>query len=481
MVLALRQQLKMTQQLLMTPQLQQAIKLLQLSRLELADTLRQEIERNPLLEEEPPSENEAAPSPEESDTQASEKTEEVSMESSSTPMAETNWEEDYANYYDAGFSFSREAPDPNRVTRLDFLAKKPNLQSHLQWQLAHALLSEEEKKAGQFIIGNLNRHGFLEASLEDIVGQVPCSEKSAQRALTAIQEMDPAGIAARDVKESLLLQLGRLELTDRLPETIVRDHLHQLETKNYAAIAKAVARPVKSVLAAVDIITRLDPFPGRGYSDEETHYIIPDVFIHKVDDQYLIVLNDEGLPRLQVSSAYQDILDNDATVNPETRSYIKNKLKDAVWLIKSIQQRQRTIYKVVESLLKFQREFFEKGVSHLRPLVLRDVAEDIEMHESTVSRVTTNKYVHTPQGIYELKYFFSAGLTKKGGNDVAAESIRDRIRLMIKKENPDKPLTDNAISLLFAEENIKVARRTVAKYREQLGILPVKHRRKPKL
>lgn len=480
MVLSLRQQVKLSQQLLMTPQLQQAIKLLQLSRLELADTLHQEMEQNPLLEE-AGGEDETAPQEErDNEPQAKEKTEEVSMESTATPMEETNWD-DYANYYDGGFSFSREAPDPNRASRLDFVAKKPNLQSHLQWQLAHAFLNEEEERAGQFIIGSLNRHGFLEATIEDVIREVPCSEDAARDALATIQGMDPAGVAARDVTESLLLQLQRLELTDSLPERIVHDHLHQLETKNYAVIAKACGRSVKNVIAAVDIITRLDPFPGRSYSDEETNYIVPDVFIHKVDDEYLIVLNDEGLPRLQVSSAYQQLLDKDAEVNPEVKSYIKDKLKDAVWLIKSLQQRQRTIYKVVESILAFQREFFEKGVSHLKPLVLRDVAEDIGMHESTVSRVTTNKYMHTPQGIFELKYFFSSGLASKTGEAVAAESIRDRIRQLVKKENPEKPLSDNAISQILAKENVKVARRTVAKYREQLGILPVKHRRKPRV
>ena len=410
----------------------------------------------------------------------SERPSEISMETP-VPMQEINWD-DYANQYDPGFSFSRETPDPNRATRLDFVAKKPNLQSHLQWQLAHANLTEEEKKAGFFVIGNLNRHGFLEATTEDIIKEIGCSAETAQIAIGVIQDMDPAGVAARDVRESLLLQLKKLELADQLPEIIIRDHLNHLENRNYAAISKATGRSAKSVQAAIDIITRLDPFPGRLYSDDETHYIVPDVYVHKVGDDYLIVLNDEGLPRLQISPLYQEILNSDEGMTPEAKSYIKDKLKDAAWLIKSVQQRQRTIYKVVESLLKFQQEFFEKGVAHLRPLVLRDVAEDIGMHESTVSRVTTNKYVHTPQGIYELKYFFSTAIAStKGGDSVASESIRDRIRNMIKNENPVKPLTDNTIAKQFAEENIKVARRTVAKYREQLGILPVKLRRKPRV
>ena len=488
MSLVLKQQLKLTQQLLMTPQLQQAIKLLQLSRLELADTIRQEIEQNPLLEEISPGDSDYEPdsdsltaSEELPETKESERTGEVNMEDVSS-MQEINWEDDYANYYDAGFSFSKETPERNRLTQIDFLTKETSLQSHLQWQLAHTELSEELKEAGLFVIGNLNRHGFLvDVTVEDITREIGCDAKTAQKAIEIIQDMDPAGVAATDVQESLLLQLKRLGLGNSLAAEIIREHLHSLELKNYGAIAKATKRPIKEVQAAIDVITELNPFPGEQYTERDIQYIIPDVFVHKVGDEYLIVLNDEGLPRLKVSSAYEQVLDSDTKISGETKAYIKEKLRDAMWLIKSMQQRQRTIYKVVESLLKFQLEFFEKGVQYLKPLVLRDVAEDIGMHESTISRVTTNKYIHTPQGIFELKYFFSTAIPQLDGEALAAESIRQRIKEMIKNENPEKPLTDNALSKVLSQENISVARRTVAKYREQLGILPVKHRRKPKL
>ncbi|MGW8161319.1 MAG: RNA polymerase factor sigma-54 [Desulfobulbales bacterium] len=487
MTLALKQQLKLTQQLLMTPQLQQAIKLLQLSRLELADTIRQEIEQNPLLEEINPGDADFEPSPDSlsateeiPDMPESEKTGEVNMDNDSS-MQEINWEDDYANYYDAGFSFTKEAPERNRLTQLDFLTKETNLQSHLQWQLSHTDLSEELHEACLFVIGNLNQNGFLEVSIEDITREISCDEATARHAVAIIQDMDPAGVAAANVQESLLLQLQRLELEDSLAAEIIRNHLHSLELKNYAAIARACKSKIEEVLTAIEVITRLNPFPGEQYAERDIHYIIPDVFVHKVGEEYLIVLNDEGLPRLKVSTAYEQIVDGDSTAPAETKAYIKEKHRDAMWLIKSMQQRQRTIYKVVESLLKFQKDFFEKGVQYLKPLVLRDVAEDIGMHESTVSRVTSNKYMHTPQGIYELKYFFSTAIAQRDGDDLAAESIRQRIRNMIKSENPEKPLTDNAISNILNKENIKVARRTVAKYREQLGILPVKHRRQPKL
>jgi RNA polymerase sigma-54 factor len=487
MALALKQQLKLTQQLLMTPQLQQAIKLLQLSRLELADTIRQEIEQNPLLEEINPGDTdyeanqESLSSTEESAAAPeSERTGEVDMDTTSS-MKEINWEDDYANHYDAGFSFSKETHDRSRLSQIDFLTKETNLQSHLQWQLSHTEIDSELHKAGLFVIGNLNQNGFLEVTVEDITREIECDEDTARKAIGIIQEMDPPGVAATGVQESLLLQLKRLDLEESLAAEIIKEQLHSLELKNYGAIAKAVKRPIKEVLAAIDVITELNPFPGEKYTERDVHYIIPDVFVHKVGDEYLIVLNDEGLPRLKVSSDYEEIIERDSGASSETKNYIKDKLRDALWLIKSMQQRQRTIYKVVESLLRFQKDFFEKGAEHLRPLVLRDVAEDIEMHESTVSRVTTNKYMHTPQGIFELKYFFSTALPQKDGESLAAESIRQKIKTMIKNENPDKPLTDNAISKILADEDIKVARRTVAKYREQLGILPVKHRRKPKM
>jgi len=487
MSLALKQQLKLTQQLLMTPQLQQAIKLLQLSRLELADTIVQEIEQNPLLEEISPgdsdyeiSQNSLSETEETPDIPEPEKTGEVNMDNVSS-MQEINWEEDYANHYDAGFSFSKETPDRNRLSQIDFLTKETNLQSHLQWQLSHSELSSELQEAGLFVIGNLNHNGFLEVTIEDITRELDCDEETARRAVTIIQDMDPPGVAATNVQESLLLQLKRLDLEDSLAAEIIKDHLHSLELKNYGAIAKATKKPIKEVLAAIEVIIGLNPYPGEKYSDRDVHYIIPDVYVHKVEDEYLIILNDEGLPRLKVSSAYEEIVDANSGASTETKTYIKEKLRDAVWLIKSMQQRQRTIYKVAESLLNFQKDFFEKGIEHLKPLVLRDVAEDIEMHESTVSRVTTNKYMHTPQGIFELKYFFSTAIHQYGGEDLAAESIRQRIKNMIKNESPEKPLTDNAISKILTEENIKVARRTVAKYREQMGILPVKHRRQPKM
>jgi RNA polymerase sigma-54 factor len=486
MALTLRQQIKLAQQLVMTPQLQQAIKLLQLNRLELAQTLRQEIEQNPLLEEmavgelEPETDPTALLLGEEPLAEELGKNKTIDLEGTTASMQEIDWD-DYANQYESTISFSRETPDNNRLSRLDFVTKKPNLQTHLQWQFTHTDLTPEEREVGHFIIGNLNTDGFLDLSIEEITQEVICDEKLVHRVIAVIQDMDPAGVGARDVKESLLLQLARLGLKDSLAAEIIKEHLHSLEIKNYGTIAKATGHHIKDVLAAIDVITRLNPFPGRQYSDDETHYITPDVYVHKVGDDYLIVLNDEGLPRLRVSSVYQEILDNETNMEAGTKTYLQDKLKEAVWLIKSIQQRHRTIYRVMESILKFQRGFFDHGIDKLRPLILRDVADDIEMHESTVSRVTSNKYAHTPRGIFELKYFFSTAIQQDVGEALAAKSLKERIRNLIRDEDLNKPLTDNAISTLFQEEGIQIARRTVAKYREQLGILPVKLRRNPRL
>ena len=487
--LELKQHLKLAQQLVMTPQLQQAIKLLQLSRLELVDTIQHEIEQNPLLEEEVPGSSaegegghDIEAQPEIDIQKITDKTTEVTLGESTSTLTEIDWS-DYVNEYENSGAYKpRESAGEEQPSRFDILTQKPDLHSHLSWQLNLSPVTDDEREVGFYILGNLDHDGFLKVSDEEIVEETGCSPEMAERMIALIQDMDPSGVGARNVKESLLLQLKRLGLENSLPTRIVQDHIHFLETKNYSAISKATKQPISDILAAVKIIVGLDPHPGRVYSDESPHYILPDVFIQKIDDEYVIMLNDEGLPRLKISSYYKEILKAKRGQQDATKDYIQEKLKSAAWLIKSIQQRQRTIYKVVESILKFQLDFFEKGVAHLKPLVLRDVAEDIGMHESTISRVTTNKYVHTPQGIFELKYFFTSSIERKDGGDaLSSESIKERIRHLVQGENPDKPLSDKALSEVFQKDDIQLARRTVAKYREQLGILSSKFRKRPKL
>ncbi len=481
MALELRQQLKLSQKLVMTQQLRQAIRLLQLNRLELSNALQAELEQNPALEEDF-SIKEEVTNPQ--SLSAVEETPGAAQESDFTEQVratdiipETNWE-DYANTFDDNFSFSHETPAADAPSQFDFISQKPGLSAYLQWQLAHSDLDSQEWDIALFIVGNLNRYGFLEVDLPEIMAETDCDHDAAEYVLELIQDLDPPGIAARDVGESLFLQLERKGMAKSLAAEIVLHHLNHLQTGNHAAIARATGRKKHEVVKAIDFITsELSPYPGLPYAEESTNYIVPDIYVKKIDGQYVVQLNDDDLPRIKLSSHYQELLQSGA-MQKDSRAYIKEKLKDADWFLKSLQQRQRTILKTMESILRFQHDFFEHGPTRLKPLILRDVAEDIEMHESTISRVTSNKYVHTPQGIYELKYFFSTSIPREGSDPLAAESIRERIRMLIKDEDPHKPLSDEAISQKLAANNIQLARRTVAKYREQMKILPVKHRRK---
>ena len=486
MGLELRQQLKLSQKLIMTPQLRLAIKLLQMNRLELGDALQAEIEQNPGLEEdtsiqERKENTQSLSSTVEHKVEQQKEQDHTDQVRAEGTIPETNWE-DYANTFDSNVSFSRETPPADAPSQFDFISEKPGLLAYIQWQLAHSELDPDEWETALFIAGNLNRYGFLECTLEEVMEATECDHDSAEYLLEVIQDFDPPGIAARDVSESLFLQLERMNLEGSLAAEIVKNNLNFLQTRNYKAICQATGRKRNEVIKAIEFITtELTPYPGLPYSQEATNYVVPDVYIRKIDGKYVIHLNEEDIPNLKLSSQLQNLLqDEEDSMEKKSKRYIEEKLKDAGWFIKSLHQRQRTIFKVMESILKFQHDFFEHGATRLKPLILRDVAEDIEMHESTISRVTSNKYVHTPIGIYELKYFFSTAIPRQGEEALAAESIRERIRKMIQQEDPFKPLSDNSISLKLAEKNIKIARRTVAKYREQLKILPVKHRRKPR-
>jgi RNA polymerase sigma-54 factor len=347
------------------------------------------------------------------------------------------------------------------------------------WQLNMSSFEDLQKEIGTNIIGNLNGDGYLKSSLEEIAQSTGHTPDEVLQALKLIQQFDPVGIAARDTRECLLIQARLQNLGGSIVEKIILEHMNNLENKKYELIARSLSIPLQEVLSAISIITHFEPKPGRRYSDDETIYISPDIYVFKVGDDYEIVLNEDGLPRLKINSYYRSILSNKNAVTDGTKQYIQDKLKAAAWLIKSIHQRQRTIYRVTKSIVHFQRKFFDKGVVHLKPLVLRDVAEDIQMHESTVSRVTTNKYVHTPQGVFELKYFFDSSINSMVGDSVASESVKEHIKNIVKSENKFKPCSDQDIANYLKNFNIMVARRTVAKYRETLGILPSRKRKKP--
>jgi RNA polymerase sigma-54 factor len=476
MAIELKQAMKLSQRIIMTPQLQQAIKFLQLSRLELCQVVNQEMEVNPLLEELPSQADERVPEEEGPEPATKEEPlREVTIKE--TLREDFDWESYISEYNTAWVSSPHEETD-DRQSFDNFISPKTSLFSHLMWQLQVSDLEDVQREIGRYIIGNIDPDGYLSASIDNIMKFTNRSRDEVVEVLHAIHEFDPVGVGARDNGECLLIQLRFRGLVGSIAEKIVTDHMKQLERKQYHQIAKSLGVSLEKVISAVSVISSLEPKPGRFYNDEETIYIIPDVYLYRMGDEFHIVLNDDGLPKLRISSFYREIFAKKDKISQATKEYIKDRLKSASWLIKSIHQRQRTIYKVAESLVKFQRGFFESGPSLLRPMILKDVADDIEMHESTVSRVMNNKYMYTPYGVYELRYFLNSGIQSVDGMDrVASLSVKERIKKIVKSEDKSKPHSDQEIANILKRSNIDIARRTVAKYREILGILPSNQRK----
>ena len=478
MALELRQQLRLTQQLVMTPQLQQAIKLLQLSRLELLDVINEELVENPLLEETAEEQTAAERDSNEpvSATPADQdELKPVSVEE--TAREDIDWT-NYLDEYNASGPVYYEPEEREAPEYENFLARRNSLVDHLRWQLLLSLPTKAEETIGSAVIGNLNPDGYLRATVDDIAALTEADVSEVEKVLEKMQSFDPVGVCARDLKECLLIQTKHLGLEDSLVVQVIQNHFKHLENKNYKAIAQALGVSFDDVLAAVGIITGMEPKPGRQFSDEDPQYISPDIFVYKIGDEFVIVLNEDGMPKLRVSAFYKQALNQEGPSASRAKDYIQNKLRSAVWLIRSIHQRQRTIYRVVDSIVRYQRDFLESGITHLKPMVLRDVAEDIGMHESTVSRVTTNKYVHTPQGTFELKFFFNSSISRLDGDAIASASVKERIRQIIQSEDPAKPYSDRKMVEILCASNIDVARRTVAKYREMLGVLPSNKRKR---
>ncbi len=474
MALEIKQNLKLSQQLIMTPQLQQAIKLLQLSRLELIDLVQQEMQENPVLEEAP----EDYQSEESQAENGEDKLEQELTEDKPAAEIDTKSDIDWENYLEnySASSYSASYEDEERPSFESTLTRKTSLTDHLLWQLKLAQMSPEEEAIASLIIGNLDDDGYLQADIAEIAAQERVPVEVAERVLKKVQGFDPIGVAARNLQECLLLQAYHLGLKGALAEQVLLKHLPNLENKNYNAIAKDLGVTLQEVIDAVRIIASFEPKPGRPYASDEPQYITPDIYVHKVGDDYIVVLNEDGMPKLRISSFYRNALH--AKGADVAKEYIQEKLRSAVWLIRSIHQRQRTIYKVTKSIIKFQREFFDKGVAYLKPLVLRDVAEDIQMHESTISRVTSNKYVHTPQGVFELKFFFNSSINRTDGDSIASQSVKDKIRQIVASENPRKPYSDQKIVEILKQADIDIARRTVTKYREMMGILSSTQRKR---
>jgi len=478
MALEMRLDLKLAQKLVMTPQLQQAIKLLQLSRLELSQTVYQEMLENPVLEE-AATEAEEYEEPEVSGTDA---------EAKEAPAADTDegqaidvfglkWdnylEEDEPRLEPGSFNDQ----DEDLPSYDQTLSTPMSLSDHLLWQLRLNALSETDARVGETIIGNIDDDGYLrEVSLKDVATQAGVTIDEAERALRLVQELDPPGVGARDLRECLLIQARQIGLGGTVVEEIILRHMDDLEKKRYSAIARMLKVSLKDIRLAATAVEALEPKPGRPFMRSETQYIVPDVYVVKKGGEFVILLNDEGMPKLRISQFYKNLMRQGGDDN--TKNYIESKLRSAQWLIKSIEQRNRTIYKVTESIIERQKEFLDKGVGKLKPMVLRDVAEDIGMHESTISRVTTNKYMHCPQGIYELKFFFAGGIQAEDGEEHSSIMVRDLIQKFIGDEDPKRPVNDRHIVEYLKKNNITIARRTVAKYRFELRIPPGNLRKK---
>ena len=451
--------------MLLAPQLRQSLELLQVPMLELRTLVRQELEQNPTLEE-AALENE----PLEIEPSASDAAAEETFKDEFDKLAKLD--DEWKDYFHQN---QPRGPSSEEVARrqhfLDSLTQPESLQQHLLDQLNLTVLPPEERPVGELIIGSINEDGFLTSPLEELAGGTGYGVEALQRALQLVQEFDPVGVGARDLRECLLIQLRRLGKGDDLAARLVQDHLDALGARHYAEVARALRAPVEQIHEAARLIGTLEPKPGRIYSAETTSYVLPEVLIQKVEDDFVVVLNNDQIPRLHISEHYRQLMADDATP-AEVKAYIREKVRAGLFLIKSINQRQQTIYNIAREIVIVQREFFEHGISHLRPLTMAEVAGVLGIHETTVSRAIANKYAQTPRGTFELKYFFTPGYRNAEGVAVSNKTIKDTIAHLVAEEDPAHPLSDQIIVAKLKEKGLQVARRTIAKYRDELKILP---------
>jgi len=499
------------QQLVLTPQMRQRIELLGMTTLEMQDLVQTEILENPVLEidETGPgetvesistmdeslyaAENNTAPEivPSERSTMTESMTESIE---SKTTNQENNYEEvdtdtdvnpdsfqeidfgsTFEEYLDPGYK-TYEHEERERPSFENMLTRPMTLSEHLLWQLNMSGLSGQSREAAEAIIGNLNDDGYLDATLPEIMEMGDWSLDIVEKARRTVQTFEPVGVGSLDRKECLLVQLEQMGCASRLATKLVTGYLDRLQPYRLLDLAKELNITLDQLKAELEVIRKLDPYPGRKYAIKNTQYIEPEVYIEKIDDEYYIHFNDDGMPQLRINSTYRRMLEAGET-SKETRDYIKNRFRSAVDLLKNIEHRRQTIYKVCESIVRRQREFLDYGTQHIRPMMLKDVAEDIEMHLSTVSRVVNGKYAHTPQGVIELRRFFTEGMTNDDGEEVSTRVIKLQIKKMIEMEDARNPLTDEEIAERLAKEGMKMSRRTVAKYRDQMNIAGSRERR----
>jgi RNA polymerase sigma-54 factor len=482
MAMEARLSLRQSQRVVMTPLLQQAIQLLQLSTLELQEVVAKELLENPMLEEVTPDTPETpADAPVTPDSPPAPTVEQVSTDAPPTAERQTD---ELPFDFNAVMSADDDHEERSLVSQEDredlpfdnVVRTQVSLADHLEEQLRFVAEDAAVRRIGAEIIGNLDEDGYLRAELEEIAQRCNATAEEVTRVLELVQGFDPPGVAARSIQECLLLQLKRDPLPDPVSVEIIETHFDDLSRRRYQDIARAMKLAVDRIMESVEEIMGLEPKPGRRFGGNDSRYIVPDVFVYKLGTDYTIVLNEDGIPRLRVNALYRSLL-RGAGSGDEAKQYVEQKLRSALWLIKSVDQRQRTLRKVTQSIVKFQREFLDRGLPHLRPLSLRDVGEDIGMHESTISRVTTNKYVETPQGLFELKFFFHSGIASGDGEMVSSVSVKKMIQDILAAEDPAKPQSDQEVAQALQKRGLTIARRTVAKYREELGILPSHQRR----
>lgn len=473
-------ELRLAQKLILTPQLQQSIKLLQLPQLELSQTLNKELLENPLLEDiverEPDGKSETS---DRAEAESGEPAQEFS-EDTEAPLekifgftTDDYFEERGSDGRDLGyFTSGMEAQTP-----FDRSSKKIDLYEYLVWQLRLSRVSETARQTAEVVIGNLNQDGYLLASVHEIAKLAETDVETAEQAIAFVQKLDPPGVGAKDLQECLLLQLKPLNLENTLVEKILTDEFSELETKKYNKLAVKLKVSLEEVLSVVKIIEGLEPRPGRNYSGEETVYIVPDVHVSESDGKFVIILNDENIPKLRLSNYYRKLLSRKNELGETEREYLEEKLRAAVWLLKSLDHRNKTIYRVTESILKFQEDFFRKESMEIKPLNLKDIAADLNMHESTISRVTSNKYIQCPQGLFGFRFFFSNAVQSSDG-DISSVTVKSHIKQFILEEDSKAPLNDKNIVEQLKTRNINIARRTVAKYREELKLQPHNRRKK---
>ena len=486
------------QKLVMTPMLQQALAILQLSTVELLDLIQDELAENPLLEEktvsEEPEKAKDKDTPEDKavrEKEVREKEEDLAAKPGQDSEAEApvpekesdltgqteafddNWIDYFEDSSDVGYL------PPERDEKVYFenaLTRLPTLYEHLLWQLRLSTYGEDDFAAGEEIIGNINKDGYLVLSPDDIAAEKKIPIDRVLKVLKIIQGFEPVGVGARDLKECLLIQLQYLGYEGSWPEKIVAYHLEDLEKRKFTLIARKLDIKLAAVKEAARVISTLEPKPGRLYDNQEVKYVIPDVILEKIDGEYVVYLNDSFLPRLRINPYYARML-RDKSAQGSLKGFVSGKYNSAIWLIKSIEQRRRTIYRVAESIVNVQRDFFDKGIKYLKPLTLHDIAETINVHESTVSRVTSNKYLQSPRGIFEMKYFFTSRISSDSGTDASSRSVKEMIKDLILSENHKKPLSDRLIAEILKTRGLNIARRTVTKYREELQILPSSKRK----